>query len=188
MSSYLSKSQKKELIKIARQGLNQFVSKKQIYAATTDDLELKKERGLFLTLRKNSNLRGCLGSIVARKPLYLEVRDMAIAAASQDSRFQPVLKSELNSINIEISVLSPLEEIDDVEKIELKKHGVMVKKGLKSGVFLPQVAVETGWGKEEFMNNLCEHKAGFLADSWKTKECQIFIFSSEVFDEKEQGL
>ncbi|MCF7871036.1 MAG: AmmeMemoRadiSam system protein B [Candidatus Omnitrophica bacterium] len=183
MEGILNHVQKKELINIARKTLNQYIKKGETYQPEVDDLELKKDMGAFVTLRKNGNLRGCIGNIIAKSPLYIGVRDMAIAASTQDPRFPPVEESELDDINLEISVLSPLEKIDNPDKIVLGKHGVLVKKGLRSGVFLPQVADETGWSKEEFMNNLCAHKAGLEPTCWKTGDCDIFIFSAEVFEE-----
>jgi AmmeMemoRadiSam system protein A len=183
MEGLLNHTQKKELINIARKTLNQYIKKGETYQPEVDDLELKKDMGAFVTLRKNGNLRGCIGNIIAKSPLYIGVRDMAIAASTQDPRFPPVDESELDSINLEISVLSPLEKIDNPDKIILGKHGVLVRKGLRSGVFLPQVADETGWNKEEFMNNLCVHKAGLEPTCWKTGDCDIFIFSAEVFEE-----
>ncbi|MDP2043875.1 MAG: TIGR00296 family protein, partial [Candidatus Omnitrophota bacterium] len=100
--------------------------------------------------------------------------------------FSSLTLSELKSIEIEISVLSILERVDSADKIELGKHGVLVRKGYHSGVFLPQVATETGWSKEEFLRNLCAHKAGLAPDAWKDKGTELYNFSAEVFSEKGQ--
>ena len=154
---------------------------------TEQDPLLLKEMGAFVTLNERGQLRGCIGNIVGRGPLYMTVRDMAIAAATEDPRFAPVTLDELGAIEIEISVLSPIEKIDSPDKIQLGKHGVIVKKGFSSGVFLPQVATETGWSKEEFLSNLCAHKAGLAPDAWKDKSTELYIFSAEVFSEKETG-
>ena len=108
---------------------------------------------------------------------------MAIAAATEDPRFYPVKINELKEIKIEISVLSPLRKITDINEIVMGKHGVLVKSGFQSGVYLPQVAVETGWNKEEFMNSLCGSKAGINVDAWKKGKCEIYIFTAEVFSE-----
>jgi AmmeMemoRadiSam system protein A len=110
---------------------------------------------------------------------------MAIEAAVGDPRFIPLRLSELKDIEIEISALSPLEKVDSADKIEMGKHGVLIRKGFNSGVFLPQVATETGWSKEEFLSRLCEDKAGIPEDAWKDKSTEIYIFSAEVFSEKE---
>ena len=125
--------------------------------------------------------------MIGKGPLYQTVSDMAVQAGTQDMRFSPVRPEELEDIDIEISVLSPLEKIDNPDKIIIGKHGVLVRKGLRSGVYLPQVAVETGWNREEFMDSLCMHKAGIPRNSWKNKGCDIYIFSAEVFGEKEAG-
>ena len=109
---------------------------------------------------------------------------MAVEAAVNDPRFMPLTKEELNSIEIEISVLSPLQKIADPGEIQIGKHGVLIRKGYRSGVFLPQVATETGWSREEFLSNLCAHKAGLAPSAWKDSSTEIYIFTAEVFSEK----
>jgi AmmeMemoRadiSam system protein A len=183
MKELLTLVQKEKILEIARKTLIQKIKENKIYHPKVKGDKLKKELGVFVTLRKGKGLRGCIGSIVAREPFYLGVRDMVIAASTQDPRFPPVIEAELDDIDIEISVLSPLEKIDNPDKIILGKHGVLVKKGFRSGVFLPQVADETGWSKNEFMSNLCVYKAGLESTCWKTGNCDIFVFSAEVFSE-----
>jgi AmmeMemoRadiSam system protein A len=141
--------------------------------------------GAFVTLNKQGDLRGCIGNLVGDKPLYLTIRDMAVEAAVGDPRFPAVELAELKDIKIEISVLSPLKRINSIDEIQLGTHGVLVRQGFHSGVFLPQVATETGWSKEEFLSNLCAHKAGLSPDAWKDKSLEIYIFTAEVFSEKE---
>ncbi len=109
---------------------------------------------------------------------------MAIASSTEDPRFPPVTADELKDIKIEISVLSKPKLIKDIKEFELGKHGVIVQKGFNQGVFLPQVATETGWKKEEFLSNLCSHKAGLPPDAWKDKDTNIYIFEAEVFEEE----
>ena len=142
-----------------------------------------KEMGAFVTIHKKGQLRGCIGNIIGRGPLYLTIRNMAIESSTGDPRFPKVTPGELDEIDIEISVLSELEKVEDTNTIEMGVHGVIVRKGFSSGVFLPQVATETGWSREEFMNNLCAQKAGLLPDAWKTGEADIFVFTAEVFSE-----
>jgi AmmeMemoRadiSam system protein A len=108
---------------------------------------------------------------------------MSVASATQDPRFMPVTKDDLADIDIEISVLSPLKKITNPDEIIIGVHGVLVKNDYTSGVYLPQVATETGWSKEEFMNSLCGHKAGMESDAWKTGACEIHVFTAEVFSE-----
>ena len=121
--------------------------------------------------------------MIAKGPLYLTVRDMAIAASVHDPRFPKVEIDELETIDIEISVLSPMKQIYDYNEILIPGQGVMVRKGFKSGVYLPQVADETGWDREQFMNSLCANKAGIPMDAWKSDDCDIYTFTAEVFGE-----
>ena len=179
----LNNNQKKRLLEIARQSIYEYLKTGEKIQLNETDPALLKETGVFVTLNKDEELRGCIGNLVGRAPLYLTVRDMAIEAAVGDPRFSKVGVSELKDIKIEISVLSPLERVDSAEKIKLGLHGVLVKKGLYSGVFLPQVALETRWPKEEFLSNLCAHKAGLEPDAWKDKATEIYIFTAEVFSE-----
>ena len=185
MPKFLSDQQRKELLELARKTLGLYAQKGETLKIETDDLSLKEVRGAFVSLHKNGKLRGCIGNIVGIKPLYAGVRDMAIASGFADSRFSPITEAELSEIDIEISVLSPLEKIENSAKIIMGKHGVLVKNDSSSGVYLPQVASETGWSREEFMNSLCRDKAGISQDSWKTGETDIYIFTAEVFGEKE---
>ncbi|MFH1505055.1 MAG: AmmeMemoRadiSam system protein B [Candidatus Omnitrophota bacterium] len=183
MKELLNKQQKQELFKLARDTVTLYVSKKKILEAKTDDSTLKEVMGVFVTLHKQGRLRGCIGNIIGREPLYQGVRDMAVAAASQDPRFAPVVEGELKDIDIEISALSPLKKITNPDEIIAGTHGVLVKDSFRSGVYLPQVATETGWSREEFMNSLCAQKAGMEPDAWKKGECEIYIFTAEVFGE-----
>ena len=180
----LDADQKKELLRIARDTIRQKLENGTRLEVATEDEYLQKEMGVFVTLHKNGRLRGCMGSMVAREPLYLAVRNMAIASASQDYRFPTMSKEEIDEIDIEISALTPMRKISDSAEIELGKHGVMVIQGENTGVYLPQVATETGWTKEEFMDSLCTQKARIPHDAWKTGQCDIFVFTAEVFGEE----
>lgn len=183
----LNEIEKEKLLKIARRTLETYLATKNKPDFRIEDEILKEKRGTFVTLHKNDKLRGCIGNMVGQKALWETVRDMVIESALNDSRFSPVTKEELNQIDIEISVLTPLERVDDVEKIIMGKHGVIIKKGFRQGVFLPQVADETGWSREEFLSALCSHKAGLPADAWKDKDVEIYIFSAQVFGEKNKN-
>lgn len=180
----LTTQQKQKLLKIARESIVTYLKTgKKLQINESDPLLLQK-MGAFVTLNQHNDLRGCIGSLVASQPLYLTVRDMAIEAAVDDPRFSPLSLSELKDLEIEISVLSLLEKVATADNIELGKHGVLVRRGNQSGVFLPQVAAETGWSKEEFLNNLCAHKAQIAADAWKDKDTELYIFTADVFSEK----
>lgn len=180
----LNQEQKKELLKIVRETVEAYVKTGQIPEFKVEDERLKEKEGVFVTLRKHDRLRGCLGQIApAGKPLWQTARDMAIAAATEDYRFGPVSAGELKDLNYEISVLSAPEEINDWRKIVLGKHGVIIEKGARGGVFLPQVAAETGWSLEEFLSELCAEKAGLPPDSYKDKDAKLKIFTAQVFGE-----
>jgi AmmeMemoRadiSam system protein A len=140
---------------------------------------LKTNCGAFVTLNKNHRLRGCIGRFDATEPLYQVVQQMAVASATQDSRFTPVTKDEMQEIEVEISVLTPMTPIQSIDEIVLGKHGICIKKGNRTGTFLPQVATETGWTLEEFLGHCSRDKAGLGWDGWK--EAEIFIYEALVF-------
>ena len=181
-----SQEQKDKLLKMARDTIEQYLKTGKRLEAEAEDEILKEEMGAFVTLHKNGQLRGCIGHIIGTQPFYLTVRDMAIASATEDPRFPPVTLDEMDDIDIEISALSPMKKVEDYNEIEIPGDGVMVRMGYRSGVYLPQVATETGWDREEFMNSLCAHKAGIPINAWKTGECEVYTFKAEVFGEKEK--
>ncbi len=181
----LNKEQRKRLLDIARKSIETYLESGKKLEVKEQNPALLKEMGAFVTLHKQGELRGCIGNLIGQEPLYLTIRDMAIEAAVGDPRFSPVELSELKNIEIEISALSPMQRINNAEEIQLGVHGVLIRRGTRSGVFLPQVATETGWSKEEFMSNLCAHKAGLSPDAWKDKSTEIYIFTAEVFFEKD---
>ena len=184
--SMLTKEEKSKLLKLARESITYYLGHGEKLFVEENDFVFQKEMGAFVTLHKDGRLRGCIGNMVGTGPLYLTIRDMAVEAAVGDPRFPKVTPDEIKDIDIEISVLSPLEKVTDPEKIEMGKHGVIVKQGSSSGVYLPQVATETGWTKEEFMNSLCAQKAGISEYAWKDGECDIYVFTAEVFGEKNE--
>ncbi len=182
----LAPAQKKRLLGIARQTMEEYVRTGKILEFRETDPRLSREEGAFVTIHKEGRLRGCIGNILGRGPLYQTVRDMAIAAAAQDSRFDPVQTQELKDLDIEVSVLSKPRVIQNIDEIVLGKHGVIVSQGPgRQGVFLPQVATETGWSKAEFLNQLCAQKAGLAPDAWKDPKTKIEIFTAQAFDEKD---
>ncbi len=180
----LNEVQRKKLLKIARDAIIAYLNTGKAPETREDDPVFNKKMGAFVTLHKKGELRGCIGNIIGSGPLYLTVRDMAIAAASGDPRFPKVKTAEMKDIDIEISVLSELDKVKSADEIKLGTHGVLIRKGLNSGVFLPQVAEETGWSKEEFLSCLCAHKAGLPPDAWKTGETDMYVFTAEVFGER----
>ena len=176
--------EQKTLLEIARKTLESYLKDKKTPEFEIKEEELKQKLGAFVTLREDGQLRGCIGQIEpSEDPLWLVVQRMAIEAATKDFRFLPVTLDELKDIKIEISVLTKPEKIDDPNKIEFGKHGVIVKKGIHAGVFLPQVATENNWDLETFMGQLCSQKAGLPWDCWKKGEVDIYTFTAQVFEE-----
>ena len=182
----LTKDERKKLLEIARASIAAYLKTgKKMDIDAPASAVLGRPTGAFVTLRMNGELRGCIGNLAGETPLYLAVRDMAVESAVGDPRFTPLKLPELDKVEIEISALSPLERVNSAEDIELGKHGVIVRRGFRSGVYLPQVASETGWGKEEFLSSLCAHKAGLSPDAWKQKDTELYVFSAEVFSEND---
>lgn len=180
----LSEKDKRTLIDIARKTIEHRVRGKEPPEFDIDSPVLGEKRGAFVTIHKHGQLRGCIGYIEAVKPLHITIQEMAEAAALHDHRFPPVSPDELSALELEISVLTPLKRIKDIEEIQIGKHGILLKKGYHQGVFLPQVATEQGWDRITFLDQIC-FKAGIPdKNCWKDKEAEIYIFSAEVFEEK----
>ena len=177
----LNNQEKKKLLEVASLAIKDFVLRGEKNDFVAEGV-LGEKRAVFVTIYKHGSLRGCIGQIIApSKTLIENVRDMAIAAATEDFRFDPVRAEELDELEIEISILSPTEKIDSWEELELGKHGVIVSQGRNSGVFLPQVAHDTGWNLQEFLEHLCEEKAGLNKNSYKDPDTVIEVFSVESF-------
>jgi AmmeMemoRadiSam system protein B/AmmeMemoRadiSam system protein A len=181
----LTPGEKDELLKIARATVEEYVRHQQIPTVDPAKLSasLKTPCGAFVTLQKNNQLRGCIGRFDPGDPLYSVVQQMAVASATQDYRFPPVTEGELGNLQIEISVLTPMRKINSIDEIELGKHGIYIRKGARAGTYLPQVATETGWTKEEFLGHCAQEKAGIGWDGWK--DADIFVYEALVFGEKE---
>jgi hypothetical protein len=184
----LEKSEQTELLKIVRSTVESYVKTGKVPEFSPASPGLRQPLGAFVTLKEHGQLRGCIGRFEPAEPLYRIVQQMAVAAATEDPRFRPVDIHELDKLEYEISVLSPQRKIQSVKEIILGKHGVTVSKGFHHGVFLPQVATETGWSKEEFLGELCSQKAGLPRDCWKDPGVTLEVFTAEVFsEEKKQG-
>lgn len=174
----------KEALNIARKTLENYFSQKKVSLPSPSSPIFQKKLGAFVTLRKNGELRGCIGAFEPEKPLSQVISEMALAAAFNDPRFPPLSEDELPEIKIEISIMTPRQKIDDWEKIELGKHGVIIQNGPRSGTFLPQVATETGWNLEEFLGQLCTQKAGLPLDCYKDPSTTIYIFEVKILEEE----
>jgi len=185
----LSDSDKRTLLRIARETVRATVRGGSAPQVQVESEALKAPCGAFVTLKNRGQLRGCIGTFAARGPLHETVREMA-EAALQDPRFltQSVTAEELDRITIEISVLSPLEKVDDpLREIELGRHGIRIDGPYGSGCFLPQVATETGWSLEEFLSQCCAGKAGLPRDAWMLPDVTVYRFEAEVFGEENAG-
>ena len=179
----LKDQEKKTLLEIAKRAIISKAGNKELPKLTMDLPILKEKRGVFVTLKKRGHLRGCIGYIKAVKPLGDTVQEMAVAAAFHDPRFPSVKDEEIRELSFEISVLSPLQKIHNIEDIEVGKHGLYIVRGYNSGLLLPQVAIEYGWDRESFLKETC-CKAGLPLKAWKDKETEIYIFSADYFNDK----
>jgi len=180
----LSKDERKYLLKLVKDTIYEKLTDKKLSQSNPVSDVLKQSRGAFVTLHKHGALRGCIGYVEAIRPLYQAVKEMAIAAAFKDPRFPPLREDEFNDIDVEISVMSPLKKIKSVDEIEVGKHGIIMKSGFNQGLLLPQVATEEGWDRDTFLTHTC-YKAGLYGDCWKKPDTEIYIFSAEVFSDKE---
>ena len=179
----LSDQEKSELLALARKSVEYVVQEKYAYEPPANaSATLNQERGAFTTLKKSGELRGCIGYTSAAKPLYITVRDTATLAAMRDPRFPPVTASELPSLEYEISVMSPLRRVTDVQQIKVGQHGLLMKNGDSEGLLLPQVPVEQRWDRHTFLEQTCA-KAGMRTSCWMDEDTDIFSFTAVVFGE-----
>ena len=182
MDFTLTNEEKKILLESARETIAaKLTNRKPEYKPATQTLETKC--GAFVTLHKHGQLRGCIGNLTGVKPLFNTIREMALSSAFDDPRFMPLSPKELDEIDIEISVLSPLKKIKSIDEIKIGEHGILLKKGFRSATFLPQVAVEQKWGLKELLENVC-YKAGIDSESWKAPDTELYVYSAIVFGEK----
>ena len=180
----LSQREKDDLLLIARRSVESAVQDKKQFAASPGASDaLAQERGVFVTLKKHGQLRGCIGYVAPMKPLYVTVRDVAMFAALKDTRFQPVTARELGELEYEVSVLSPLRRVLDVNEIRVGEHGLVIRKGGYEGLLLPQVATEEQWDRLTFLEQTC-YKAGLPENAWKDADTDIFRFTALVFGER----
>jgi AmmeMemoRadiSam system protein B/AmmeMemoRadiSam system protein A len=179
----ISEPEKAELIEKARHSISNFVTtgnRGQLLAPETNGILMEKT-GVFVSIYIDGILRGCIGGFAGEQTLNEMVQRLA-ASSAYDYRFKPVQTDELNKMQLEISVLSPLKKIKSIDEIRLGKHGIYIKQGYNSGTFLPQVATKTGWDLEEFLGHCARDKAGIGWNGWKTAE--IFVYEAVVFREE----
>ena len=175
--------QKQTLLKVARDTVEAVITVGKMPQPQSDDAELNVPCGCFVTLKNAEKLRGCIGQFTSEKPLIELVVEMAKASSTGDPRFfgDPITAGELKQLDIEISVLSPLQRTDEPLSLRLGIDGIYIKKGFASGCFLPQVATEAGWNKEQYLSYCCAHKAGIAPDAWKDPNTEIYLFTADVF-------
>ena len=179
----LTAADKYTLLKLARESITRYlILSKNVPSVPESSGIMKEHLGAFVTLKKDGKLRGCLGRFDPSVTLYQTINEMAVAAATRDSRFEPLTTNELDQVEIEISILTPLRRIESIDEIQPGKHGIYIKKGIFSGTFLPQVATETGWTKQEFLGHCSRDKAGIGWDGWKTAE--LYTYEAIVFAEE----
>ena len=174
-----TESQQRALVGVARDAVRAGVTGREPGVPPAD--EFPDATGAFVTLKKGGELRGCIGTLECRRPLAEEVARVAVSAALEDPRFAPVTQSELDDLDVEVSVLGPLEPIDpsDPSAIELGRHGLVVEQGPRRGLLLPQVASEWNMDRETFLAHTCA-KAGLPADAWR-QGAKVYRFAADVF-------
>lgn len=181
---FLNKQEQEKLLHIARSSITTYLDRQDLPKFDITEPRLLEPRGVFVTLHKKGMLRGCIGYIKAIMPLYKATSDCAISAAVKDYRFSPLKDQELDEIDIEISVLTPLRKIDDINQIKVGEHGLYISRSPYSGLLLPQVATEYGWDRLTFLAQTCI-KAGLPKDAWE-KGADIYTFAAQIFGEKER--
>ena len=175
----LSDDDKHILKQIAYESIKDSLDGKPISHPSTLTSHLSSKCGAFVSLHKQGRLRGCIGHFGEDTPLHEIVAEMARAAAFEDPRFMPVTREELDDLDIEISVLTPMRRIQSLDEFQLHRHGIYIRKGYRSGTFLPQVADEVNWTKEEFVGHCSQDKAGLGWDGWR--DAELYVYEAIVF-------
>jgi AmmeMemoRadiSam system protein A len=170
------------LFRVARESIRAHLKGEapQLYTSTSPILS--QPRGVFVTLNRQGRLRGCIGYLEAVKPLLAAVQEMAVAAAFQDPRFSALKEEELADLEVEISVLSPMQPIKKVEDIQVGRHGLYLEKGVNRGLLLPQVASDYGWDRLTFLQQTCV-KAGLPPEAWQDPATRIYVFTADILHE-----
>ncbi len=177
---YFSPEEREELLRIARRATKAYVTQRKMPEETPSHSKLSAPGAAFVTLRAGGSLRGCIGYTEPHAPLYRTVQECSVAAATEDPRFPRVTPGEVEALRIEISVLTPLMPVRP-EDVTVGVHGLMIRKGEKRGLLLPQVALEQEWDRKEFLSQVCA-KAGLPMDAWK-EDAELYSFTAEVFGE-----
>lgn len=179
----LKPEQKGRLLRIARETIAYFLDYGFAPLYREKEREFQTPSGVFVTLKKHGELRGCIGEVFPRRPLLVATQWAALAAAFSDPRFPPLSREELDEVRLEISILSIPRVLEDPEEVEVGKHGLIIIKGERMGLLLPQVPVEEGWDRAQFLKGVCR-KAGLPEDAWKDEEAKLYVFTASVFGEE----
>jgi len=179
----LTPEERRELLRIAREAIHCSLEGREFKTPAPAQGVLAQPCGAFVTIRIDHDLRGCIGYIESTAPLVDVVAEVATKAAFEDPRFPPLTSAEFSRAALEVSVLSPLRVISDIEEIRVGEHGLLLELGHRRGLLLPQVAVEYGWGSEEFLENV-SRKAGLPREAWRDPKATIYIFSAEIAEEE----
>ena len=179
----MTEEQKQILLKTAKDAVAGAVEGRPAEPTSSADPDLNEKQGCFVTLKNGERLRGCLGRFTADIALIELVNEMSVAAARKDPRFvaDPIMPAELEQLHIEISVLSVMKKTDDPLSLRLGVDGIYITKSYHTGCFLPQVATETDWTKEEFLSYCCAHKAGLDPDAWQDPDTDVYLFTADAF-------
>lgn len=186
----LNREQQIKLLKLARKTIAGYFNEEnstENYVKDFSDEIFKEICGAFVTIHSNRRLRGCIGNIKGVKSIPETVVEMSRASAFRDPRFPPLSREEFENVDLEISIMSPIEEVRDISEIVIGRDGLIISNGIRSGLLLPQVATEQNWDLGQFLENTC-YKAGLPADAWQWKDTRIEKFSAQVFGELDLGL
>ncbi len=178
----LSSNSQVFLLKLARDSIQFYLETRTAPLFEILIEEVKQPGGCFVTLKKIGTLRGCVGTFEGARPLHENVIRMAVASAFEDSRFPPLRTEELPEVRIELSVLGELRKMNSLEELEIGRHGIWIKFGVRAGTYLPEVAVGQGWSREEFLRHCAYEKAGLTAEEFKASE--IFLYEVQKFSEE----
>lgn len=182
MGAALTKQDQTILLAIAREAITSQLRTGTLIEPECKEESLNQQRGCFVTLSQDGQLRGCLGTFTSERPLCREVAIMAVAAATEDPRFYPMRAKDLDNFSIEISVLSTLYKTKEPSDIIVGEHGIYLEKDGQRGVLLPQVAIEQQWDRESFLQHTCQ-KAGLPKDAWQAADCDIYLFTAQIMKE-----
>ncbi|HXI12879.1 MAG TPA: AmmeMemoRadiSam system protein A [Thermoanaerobaculia bacterium] len=177
----LSQRDRGTLLTIAREAIHATLNRQPFDPDQYSPSEaIRRHAGAFVTLERSGQLRGCIGAIHSTDPLHRTVARNAVSAAFRDPRFPPLTRAELDGLEVEISVMGPVEPVTDFDSIKVGRDGLIVRDGHRTGLLLPQVAIDLGWDRDTFLSQTCR-KAGLSPDCWRSSSCSVEKFSAEVF-------